>query len=193
MPAAKQFDPEEVLERAMAAFWTRGYASTSMQDLVQATGINRASLYATYRDKHSLFLQALRLYARSIHAQRLADFERRYPPLDAIRHTLLAFAPRPGVPDGNRGCFLTNSALELSAHDPFARDIVAKAQQQTRAFFERMLRKAKREGAVAPGVKPGVAAESLLASLIGLSVLNRSQPDPSLARRIVASALEQLQ
>jgi TetR/AcrR family transcriptional repressor of nem operon len=192
MPLEKQFDRNEVLERAMSAFWMRGYSATSMQDLVEATGINRASLYASYRDKHSLFLEALRLYARSIHFQRLADFEQRYPPLEAIRQTLLAFTPRPAAPGGNRGCFLTNTALELSGHDPMARKVVAQAQQQTQAFFERMLRKAKRQGALAPGVKPAAAAEALLASLLGLAVLNRSQPDPGLVGRIVGNALGHL-
>jgi TetR/AcrR family transcriptional regulator, transcriptional repressor for nem operon len=192
MPAEKQFDVEDVLEKAMAVFWLRGYASTSVQDLVEATGVNRASLYATYKDKHSLFLAALRLYSTSIHFKRLAEFERRYAPLEAIRRTLLAFTPHAADPTDNRGCFLTNTALELSAHDPLARDVVAQAQRQTQLFFERLLRKAKRDGSLPAHVKPAEAAEALLASLIGVSVLNRSRPEPALVRRIALNALRRL-
>lgn len=191
MPLEKQFDPDEALERAMTAFWDRGYGATSMQDLVDATGINRASLYATFEDKHALFLAALRHYCRTVHFRRLADLEQRHPPLEAIRRALMAFVP------GDRskrhpGCFITNTALELSAHDPEARELVARAQRQTRAWFERQLRRAAERGEVAPGVRPDEAAESLLASLIGLSVLYRSQPAPAAARRIVAGALRSL-
>jgi TetR/AcrR family transcriptional repressor of nem operon len=193
MPAYKQFDVEDILEKAMGAFWHRGYAATSVQDLVEATGVNRASLYATYGDKHSLFLAALQLYATSIHFRRLAEFESCYPPLEAIRHSLLSFTPRPDDAASYQGCFLTNTALELSAHDPLAAEVVARAQQQTQAFFERLLRKAKRDGSLAPHVKPAEAAESLLAALIGVSVLSRSRPDPALVRRIATSALRQLE
>jgi TetR/AcrR family transcriptional repressor of nem operon len=58
MPWEKQFDVDEVLDRAMQVFWACGYEATSMQQLVERTGINRASLYATYSDKRTLFLAA---------------------------------------------------------------------------------------------------------------------------------------
>ena len=51
MPWKKQFDIDEVLGKAMAALWHRGYAATSMQNLVECTGVNCASLYATYGSK----------------------------------------------------------------------------------------------------------------------------------------------
>ena len=62
MAGVKQFDRYEVLDRAMAAFWTRGYEATSIDDLVEATGINRGSLYGTFGDKRRLFLMALDRY-----------------------------------------------------------------------------------------------------------------------------------
>ncbi|MGD9921955.1 MAG: TetR/AcrR family transcriptional regulator, partial [Pseudorhodoplanes sp.] len=65
MPWEKQFDTDEVLEKAMRAFWDRGYEATSLQDLVDHTGINRGSLYATFGDKHALFIAALRRYDES--------------------------------------------------------------------------------------------------------------------------------
>ena len=94
MPWEKQFDVDQVLNKAMQAFWSRGYEATSMQELVDRTGINRGSLYSTYRDKHALFLAALRRYAETIHHRRLADLGSRYGPREAIRQSLLAFIPQ---------------------------------------------------------------------------------------------------
>ena len=62
MPAVKQFDRNQGLERAMRVFWKRGYEATSIQELVDATRINRASLYATFGGKRELFLAALARY-----------------------------------------------------------------------------------------------------------------------------------
>ena len=78
MPWERQFDANEVLDKAMQAFWSRGYEATSMQALVETTGVNRASLYATYGDKHALFLAALRMYDDTLRQRRLAELEFRY-------------------------------------------------------------------------------------------------------------------
>lgn len=192
MPWEKQFDVDEVLGKAMQAFWSRGYEATSMQDLVERTGINRGSLYATYRDKHELFLTALRMYAQTIHHKRLADVESKYGPREAIRQSFLAFTRQVSEKGGNRGCFLTNTALELAAHDPEAGKIVAQAQKQTEAWFAGMIRKGKAKGEVPEDVEPEVTARALLASLIGLSVLARSRPERSLLQSIVDDAVNRL-
>jgi AcrR family transcriptional regulator len=62
MAGIKQFNEGEALERAMHVFWRRGYAATSMQDLAQATGVLRGSLYNAYGDKQSIFLLAFARY-----------------------------------------------------------------------------------------------------------------------------------
>jgi len=55
----KQFDRIDVLDRVMALFRRRGYEATSIQDLVDATGINRGSPYASFTSKKGLFLAVL--------------------------------------------------------------------------------------------------------------------------------------
>jgi TetR/AcrR family transcriptional regulator, transcriptional repressor for nem operon len=59
MSGVKQFDQQEMLDRAMTVFWSRGYQASLIQDLIEATGINRGSLYATFGDKKRLSLAAL--------------------------------------------------------------------------------------------------------------------------------------
>jgi TetR/AcrR family transcriptional repressor of nem operon len=192
VPWEKQFDVDQVLDKAMQTFWNRGYEATSMQELVACTGINRGSLYATYSDKHALFIAALRRYAETVHFKRLADLESSYGPREAIRQSFLVFDCQALEKGGNRGCFLTNTALELAAHDPEAGRIVARAQKRTEAFFARMIRKGKASGEIAPHVSPGAGARALLASLIGLSVLARSRPEQALLQGIVEDAVRRL-
>ncbi|MCC7428692.1 MAG: TetR/AcrR family transcriptional regulator [Alphaproteobacteria bacterium] len=192
MPWEKQFDTDDVLSRAMLAFWNRGYEATSMQDLVDATGVNRGSLYATYGDKHALFLSSLRRYADTVHFHRLSDLESKYEPREAIRHLFLAYTTAPSVEGWSRGCFLSNTALELAAHDRDAGKIVAEAQKRTEAALERIIKQGKASGEFASHVKPAEAAAALLASLIGLSVLTRSRPEPHLLRTIAEDAVKRL-
>ena len=60
MARPKEFHVDEALQSALEVSWRKGYAATSMQDLVAAMGIQKASLYATFGDKHQLYLTALR-------------------------------------------------------------------------------------------------------------------------------------
>jgi len=148
MPWEKQFDKQAALDKALQAFWARGYEATSMQDLVDCMGVNRGSLYATYGDKPELFLAALRMYDEA-RRRMLAGFEARYTPRESIRRVFLAFIDQVSDRQGNRGCFMTNTALVLAAHDPEIRRIVAEAQEDVEAFFTRMIRKGKASGEIA--------------------------------------------
>ena len=192
MPWQKQFDAEDVLDKAMQAFWERGYEATSMQDLVDRTGVNRGSLYATYGDKRDLFLASLRMYDDRMRRGMLADLEARCEPRDAIRRVFLAFTQNVSERGGNRGCFLTNTALELAQHDAEVGRIVATAQSEMEAFFARSIKKGKSRGDIPAHVKAADCARGLLASLLGLVVLTRSRPDKALLRSIVDDAMRRL-
>jgi len=192
MPWEKQFNRDEALDKAMQAFWSRGYSATSMQDLVEAMGVNRGSLYATFGDKHDLFLSALRMFDERVRAKLLATLTAEYPPREAIGQLFLVFQKEATQPGGNRGCLLTNTALELAAHDPDAARIVAEAQRQIEAFFRSRIEAGRASGDIAEGRSSLDMARGLLASLIGLMVLIRSRPEPVLLESVVQEALSRL-
>src|SRR5271156_7176689 len=66
MGRSKSFSREDVLEKAMPVFWKQGFAGTSLQDLEQATGVNKSGLYTEFRDKEDLFLGCLQHYLESL-------------------------------------------------------------------------------------------------------------------------------
>lgn len=125
MAGIKQFNEDEALERAMHVFWYRGYAATSMQDLAQATGVLRGSLYNAYGDKQAIFLLAFARYQRryldAVRAKLAAD-----DPATAL-HDFFAYTiesmsePIPQVgdtlPSLTRGCLTTKIATDEKAMD----------------------------------------------------------------------------
>ena len=79
----RAYDPQVALARAAEVFWKAGYAGTSLDDLVEATGMNRPSLYAAFGDKRDLYLKTLEYYreeSRALARAALAD----NPPLRAF-------------------------------------------------------------------------------------------------------------
>ncbi len=175
MPLAKQFDEDAVLANAMHAFWARGFSATSMRDLVEAMGINRASIYATYGDKQALFLHALKRYDRVHRGAWLTTLAAKHGPHGAI---LQAFedAIDAALGGNSNGCLLVNTALELAPHDEIVREVVAEALRSAEDFFSAMLE--------ADGRDPKLAS-ALLALFVGIRVLSRCRPEPVLLRGVL--------
>lgn len=193
MPWDKQFDREEALDRAMRAFWRRGYEATSIQDLVESMDINRASIYATYGDKHALFLAALRMFDDRVRNQTLDKLRTMKDPKASIQKLFELFLREARSEEGNRGCLLTNTALELAAHDPEAAKIVADAQTGIEAFLRQQIDAGRASGAIVKGRSSLEVARGLLASLVGLMVLVRSRPDPRLLESVMKDAMTRLE
>jgi TetR/AcrR family transcriptional regulator, transcriptional repressor for nem operon len=111
----RAFDTDEALSRALDVFWSRGYAGTSIQDLVDGLGLQRGSLYAAFGDKHSLYLKAVELYARHNRDQ-LTTMLASGPVLPALREMLLDPGTVTGAA-GGRGCLMGNTTAELAPGD----------------------------------------------------------------------------
>ena len=189
MPRKKEFDVDTVLDRAMEAFWTRGYEATSLNDLLDCMQIQRASLYNAFGDKHTLFLETLRRYDVVL---RRAEVARRMQ-MPSPRHAILSLfqdAVTATVKHGARnGCFLINTALELSPHDKEVAEIVRVAfTHMEQKFFRKMIEKGRAVGEIAKSVVPAPTARALLSLLIGLVVLSRSRPEKLLLESIAKQA-----
>ena len=179
MPWEKQYKESEVLERAMRAFWAHGYEATSINDLVQATGINRGSLYAAYADKRALFIEALRHYDRHYRIGYLESFAETYGPREAILAVFDGAAKAAFDSSTPGGCLLVNTALELSPHDPEIQSFVQTSLADVETFFRTRIEAAQKEGTVSSDARPAELAKSLLGLFLGLRVLTRSNPDRS--------------
>jgi TetR/AcrR family transcriptional repressor of nem operon len=114
MPRVKQFNEEEVLTKAMELFWKKGYYATSMQDLVDYLGINRASLYDTFGGKKELFGKALCLY-RTTYGDNVAAFLKAQPAVKIGIQRLFERAIDETLCDADRkGCFVVNTASTVT-------------------------------------------------------------------------------
>jgi len=188
MPWQKNYDETKVLESAMKAFWSRGYEATSMQDLVNATGINRASIYNAFPGKHALFMSALSHYDqiyRIAHLERIAE---ECKPLDAIITVFETAATKPVDSDAPWGCLLVNTALELSPHNPEVAKFVDRSFQGVEAFFYSRIEDAKKDKTVKSSLNSRSTAQALLSLFLGLRVLTRTNARQSNIEAITSQA-----
>ncbi len=125
MGRPRKFDEEEVLTAVRDQFWAKGYAATSLDDLLTATGLGKGSLYCAFGDKHQLFLAVLDAYtAWRLEAMRGA-LQGDGPAIDRLRALFRVDDAGPGELPPGRGCMLVNSTSELAPHD---QDVVERAR-----------------------------------------------------------------
>lgn len=166
---AKQFDREQVLARALDLFWSKGYEATSMQDLVDAMQINRASMYDTFGNKKQLYHEAMEYYCQHGLQQFAASIASAVSPIKNL-HQLLQVMLSQMRSKAHLGCFVCNSAVEMGPHDP----IVAEKARQFWQAFENAIRvtieQAITAGEFAKDVDSASAANFLNTVLQGIAV-----------------------
>ena len=192
VPIEKQYDRTEVLEKATLAFWTHGYEATSINDLVEQTGLNRGSLYTAFDGKRGLFVACLTHYDRRHRFEFLTEVSRGLEPRDAILAVFKA-AARSGCETGQPpGCLLVNSALEVSPHDMEVREIVNQSLAQVEAFFREKIEAAQANGSILQVVDARSTAKVILGLFLGLRVLVRSELDDTAVSAVINHARELL-
>jgi TetR/AcrR family transcriptional repressor of nem operon len=189
MARPKQFDRDQVLDRAMGAFWTKGYGATSVEDLIAHMGIQRGSLYGTFGDKRTLFLAALERYQRVVTRELFDALEAPGSGLEAIRRFFRLRVE--GSLDRSRphGCLVTNTAVELSRRDRGASARIGGSLAKLEAAFRRALERARAAGELDAGRDLRALARFLTASAQGLSVMAKTFPDRAVLEDVVAVVL----
>lgn len=187
-----EFDEAEALDRAMVVFWEKGFEVASLDDLVQATGVGRQSLYNKFGDKRALFMRCLRRYTERLEAAVGEHLERERPIQRAFAALFERFLAEPDERK-RRGCFMVNTAMELARSDVAVGDVIAGNQRALEAIFTRALVAARARGELPRGFACETVARFLLGVLLGLTVLQKSDPRSPAARDMVTVALQTLE
>ena len=189
MARPREFDRDAVLDRAMGAFWTKGYAATSVEDLLAQMGIQRGSLYATFGDKRSLFLHALERYQRVVSRELLATLDAPDSGLAAIRQFFRLRIERALDRTRPPGCLVTNSAVELPGRDRDAAARVGASLAGLEAAFLRALRRARARGELPRDRDLRALARFLTSSAQGISVMAKTFPERRVLEDVVRVAM----
>ncbi|QES54216.1 TetR family transcriptional regulator [Streptomyces venezuelae] len=193
MARPKEFDPQTALVAAMELFRRQGYEATSIQDLVDALGINRSSMYAAYGSKHDLYLKALDLYC-AVEAdraqERLAESDEG-PALPVLRAFLLSYVESALADPLRGGCMVTHGVLERLPEDAKAAERLGGALGSLEEAFAYLLLKAQAAGELAPGTDVRTTARLLVTLTQGLRVMERAA-DRDYLTQVVDQALKGL-
>jgi TetR/AcrR family transcriptional repressor of nem operon len=189
MARPREFDADRALERAMEVFWVKGYEATSLDDLCEATGLSRSSLYGAFGDKHDLLLHSLERYSLRGSARIAATLEAAPSLRDGLARVLNEFIDQIVAGPGRRGCFIGNCAAELARHDREAMARIKASLARNEGIFRNALKRAKARGEIAATADVDAVARFLTSSFQGLRLVGKAQSDRAALEDIAAVTL----
>jgi TetR/AcrR family transcriptional repressor of nem operon len=177
MARPKEFEPMAVLDAAIELFRRQGYEATSIQDLVDAMGIHRGSLYDTFGDKHDLYLAALDRYDQRKYEETCALLGAPGSKIAAFHRLFANIIDQTVAYGGNTfGCLITNSSVERAPLDPSSAERAARNFTRTEALYIETLTEARAEGEiVAADEELRALARFLISSAKGLRVTAKAE------------------
>lgn len=121
----QSFLDDDVLDNVMHLFWHKGYANTSIEDIVEETGLHRSAIYKYFKDKEGLFLAMLKRFRTQVTTQFTAPLYLEQRGIESIKNFFSQFLPMSEQSHTSDGCFLIATASDLSSHSQAVQVFIA--------------------------------------------------------------------
>ncbi len=194
MGRPREFEIDDALDAAMEAFWTHGYEATSLSDLIEATGLQKGSLYKAFGDKHSLFMQSLDYYVKMIMERQREALQSGKTPKQALTawfEAIVEFA----VSEGGqlRGCFAMNTLVELGPHDEVVCNRLLEHQMGFLKLISTHIKAGQDQGMFRTDVPADRLAQTIFTFVLGMVSGLKGAFKPDDARRLSSTMMKLLE
>jgi len=185
----KSYIEADVLDAVMEVFWDQGFAVTSYDDLVKATGLGRQSLYNGFGDKKELFFRSINHYTSKVTSQSIAVLRKEGPVLENIRQWLTRLKKK--LVEHRKGCLLTNSAVELPFGESTGKLVLGELDQVEKALSD-LLHRAIAEQVLVESTDVSSLSFFLLGIAQGLMVLGKAGAAEEKLQTLVDTSINHL-
>ncbi|WP_298030600.1 TetR/AcrR family transcriptional regulator [uncultured Desulfovibrio sp.] len=188
----RAFDREQALHRALEVFWQHGYEPASVAELCNAMEIKPPSLYATFGNKASLFLEALRYYESTYWDAPAKRFMSEPDIYTAVANFFSESAQILLSPETPCGCMVVLAAINIAEDEKEIIESVREVRLATKKMFADRLRRAIQDAQIPPDTDVPALAGALNTLLEGLSIHARDGLFQSELKAIAAHAVRML-
>jgi TetR/AcrR family transcriptional repressor of nem operon len=192
MARKREFDEKNVIEIATNLFWKKGYNAVSTQDLIDAFGISRSSMYAAYKDKRSLFIIAFQHYRETASQGMINVLNENRSFKDTISQLLTQLIKETISDNDNKGCFIVNTAIELAPHDNEILEIIQENRRNIISALTTSIEKGIENGEIKTNQKPKSLANYFYNLINGLRVDAKVHKDKNNYKEIIKIAISVL-
>ncbi|GAA4278893.1 TetR/AcrR family transcriptional regulator [Aquimarina mytili] len=192
MPKTETFNRNQVLQKATEVFHKKGYNGTSMQDLVDATSLNRSSIYNSFGSKLGMFMEVLSFYQSSGKDQMGKELMHSHNSSDTIKAIFEMYLNDILNDNDRKGCLIVNCKSEMVNQEPIIKSFMEQNQEQTLAMLEDVVHNGQMEKVFNQNQTANEYALYLYSSIQGLrmtGILNNNEEE---LRNIINTVLKAL-
>jgi len=162
-----------VLDAVVALFWEKGFEATSVADIVEATGLNKSSLYNAFGSKEALFALAVDRYL-DIRGTMIADMLIEGSGGIDDLEMFIGFMEQEATSEtGRQGCLAVNTSTELGLRDDDVAELANRFRSEIRTALRAVLDRAEAAGEIEARTAEA-KTEILLAFMLSMAVIVRS-------------------
>ena len=192
MARTREFDERQALVSAMLVFWEKGYEGTSIQDLEDATGLGRTSIYNAFGNKRQLFNRILECYKESVMSALFLAMDGAPDIREGIRRLLYGALDIHFDTYNPGGCLVVLSVLDSGQHDAQSSESVAQTIQDLKTGLQQRLKKAKQAGELSADIDVSATATTIASTMMGMMVLGKAHFSRAALNKTVNQMLQLL-
>ncbi|MBR1175158.1 TetR/AcrR family transcriptional regulator [Bradyrhizobium sp. KB893862 SZCCT0404] len=187
----RAYEPDVALGKALDLFRKQGFAATSLDDLSEATGMNRPSLYGAFGDKRELYIKSYQRYREQAVASMVEIFRQEMPLRQRLERIYAAALDIYLSGDtGPRGCFTVVTAASEAVGDPDIRAMVLDGLAGLDKAFASCFRRAKEKGELPESADPFALAQIASATVHTIAIRSRARVPRKELEAIVKGAID---
>lgn len=187
----RAYEPDVALGKALDLFRKQGFAATSLDDLSEATGMNRPSLYGAFGDKRELYIKSYQRYREDARASMVEIFRQEMPVRQRLERI---FASALNIylsgETGPRGCFTVVTAASEAVGDPEIRAMVIDGLTELDKAFMNCFRRAREKGELPESADPAALAQLASATVHSIAIRSRARISRKDLEAIVKGAID---
>ena len=188
-----EFDENQVLTNAMEQFWREGYEASSVQKLLDCTGINRGTLYNSFGDKDTFFKSCVDQYNKIVEKQIVSSLlNEKLNAWDGIAAYFDEAVVNISSKRRSMGCLLVNSLCESINYDKDIKKVVRASLAKIRKALVVRLKEAQKKGKLTKGVTVEFAADVLINALYGIRVNSRDGKNSNQLKELIRHTIASL-
>ncbi len=184
----REFNRDEVLDRALQLFWAQGFTATGLTDLLAHLGIARQSLYYAFGDKKGLYIHAIDRYADTTLQRFIDHLDQPGSPMGNLKGLIQKWREL-AQGQGHDGCFIGNAIAELGSIDPELGERLKKHLSRLQEALQQTLSQAQDHGEISAKADPRALSRWLVTLFEGLALLSKIDRDPEVINDILDSTL----
>lgn len=160
-----------IIEQAAPLLNQRGFSGCSMQDIMDATGLEKGGIYRHFSSKEELAGEAFLYAIEQVVKTRTDGLEHLSGALARLRYLIHRFVDTPSPIPG--GCPLLNTAVEADDGNPLLRKLVRQAFADWAKRLAAILHQGIESGEIRSNINAAQTADTIIAALEGGLVLSR--------------------